>query len=190
VGSGQLSRPQGEGTGRYRVADVDNASGRPLSRRSNPSGDIFDFVAEEQIIPIDNSSELHAVLTQMNYPESEKESIEARFARDLDSKKIGRAEWVLPCLSNQNSKVHFQISAATGSEFLDFLPPWFMNAVVKGVNITSVPANEKPGSEPPPFQVLPALWSLPLVSFLGVVIGSIGGANLFRLRRKGAATTP
>jgi len=28
-----------------------------------------------------------------------------------------------------------------------------------------------------------AFWSLPLVSFLGVVIGSTGGANLTRLRR-------
>jgi hypothetical protein len=74
--------------------------------------------------------------------------------------------------------VDFQISAATGSEFLDFLPPWLMDAVVKGVNLTSVPANEKPGLEPSEFRVLPAFWSLPLVSFLGVVIGATGGANL------------
>ena len=55
--------------------------------------------------------------------------------------------------------------------------------------VTAVPANEKPGTQPPPFRVLPALWSLPLVRFLGVVIGSTGRANLTRLRRKGAAMT-
>jgi hypothetical protein len=111
-------------------------------------------------------------------------------AKALDSKKIGSADWVLPCLSNPESKVDLQISAATGSEFLNWPPPWFMDAFVKGVNVTSVPANEKPGSEPPPFRVLPAFWSLPLVSLLGVVIGSTGGANLIRFRRKDAATKP
>jgi hypothetical protein len=41
-------------------------------------------------------------------------------------------------------------------------------AISKGVNATAVPADDKPGPEPPPFRVLPAFWSLPLVSFLGV----------------------
>ena len=162
----------------------------PPSQVGDRKGDLLDFVAEEeQVISINNSTELYAVLTQMDYPEGEKESIEERIAKDLDSKKIERAGWALPCLSNPESKVHFQISSTTGSEFLACLPPWFMNAVSKGVNVTAVPANEKPGTQPPPFRVLPALWSLPLVSFLGVVIGSTGGANLTRLRRKGAAIT-
>ena len=59
-----------------------------------------------------------------------------------------------------------------------------MDAYVKGVNVASVPADEKPGSEPEPFRILPAFWSSPLVSVLGIAIGSIGGANLIRLRQK------
>jgi hypothetical protein len=162
----------------------------PPSKLGGREGDLLDQVAEEeQVISINNSTELYAVLTQMGYPENEKESIEVRIAKDLDSKKIGRADWVFPCLSIPESKVDFQISSATGKEFLEFLPPWFMNAVSKGVNVTSVPANEKPGAPPSEFRVLPAFWSLPLVSFLGIVIGATGGANLTRLRRKGAPMT-
>jgi len=123
----------------------------------------------------------------MNYPEDERKSIEARIAKDLDSKKIGRTDWVFPCLSTPKSKVDFQISAATGSEFLKSLPPWFMGAVVKGVNVTSMPTDEKPGAPPSEFRALSAFWSSPLVSLLGVVIGATGGGNLIRLRQKGAA---
>jgi hypothetical protein len=176
-------------------AGLEDTSTRAASggaEAKSPAVQKFDFIpdSEEQVIPINNSTELYAVLTQMNYPESEKESIEARIAKDLDSKKIGRADWVFSCLSIPESKVDFQISSATGKEFLEFLPPWFMDAVVKGVNVTSVPANEKPGAPPSEFRVLPAFWSLPLVSFLGIVIGLTGGVNLTRLRRKDAVTTP
>ena len=34
--------------------------------------------------------------------------------------------------------------------------------------------------------LLPAFWSLPLARFLGVVVGSTGGANLGRTLRKDA----
>ena len=157
----------------------------PVAQAGDKTSSGFPLVlGEVPFIPINNSTELYAVLTQMDYPEGEKDSIKARIAKDLDSKKNGRADLMLPCLSNPESEVDFQISAATGSEFLEFLPPWFMDAVVKGVNVTSVPANEKPSTQPAEFRVLPAFWSMPLVSFLGIVIGSIGGANLARLRRK------
>jgi hypothetical protein len=138
----------------------------------------YEVVGEEQVISINNSTELHAVLTQMGYPEGEKESIEARIAKRLDSTKIDRADFVFPCLSNPKSHVDFQISSAGESKFLSPLPPWFMDAVLNGVNVSSVPVNEKPETVPPPFRVLPALWSLPLVSVLGVVIASAGLANL------------
>lgn len=149
----------------------------------------YEVVGEEQVISINNSAELYTALTQMGYLEGEKEGIAARIAMGIDSKKIGRSDLVLPCLSNPKSLVDFQVSSAGGSEFLSPLRPWFMDAVLNGVNVTSVPASEKPETEPPPFRVLPALWCLPLVSVLGVVIASSGAANLIRLLRRTAAAS-
>lgn len=147
----------------------------------------YEVVGEEEIIPLSSVSEMNALLTQMGYPERERDGIKVRIARDLDS--YGLSDLVLPCFSHPESKVDFKVAAPVGGAFLGDRPVWFTNAVSKGVNATAVPANEKPGAQPPPFRVLPAFWSLPLVSFLGFVIGSTGGANLTRLRRKGAPMT-
>jgi len=142
----------------------------------------YKVIGEEETIPLSSISEMNALLAQMGYPERERGTITARVTGDLDS--YGVSDLVLPCSSHPKSEVIFQVSVGNGGEFLGHRPAWFTNAVSRGVNVTVVPVNEKPGLEPPPFRVFSAFWSLPLASILGVVIASTGGAGLIRVWRK------